>query len=91
MVNSQAEILQNIEKRLEEITKIVIQRQNQNTKDLFIDDEDFQYIMEFCSKTLTNWKKESFLDFREIDGKIAFSIESIKKMLSEQFGALKKK
>jgi hypothetical protein len=38
MIHSRAERLQNIQKRLEDLTKIVIQRHNQNTKDLIIDD-----------------------------------------------------
>jgi hypothetical protein len=91
MGHSRAERLQNIEKRLEDITKKIIQSQNQNTKDVVIDDEEFQYVMAFCSVTTRDWRKGGVVEFREIDGKIAYSIEAVNKMLVKEFGAIKKK
>ncbi|UFH45373.1 hypothetical protein LNP27_09525 [Flavobacterium galactosidilyticum] len=91
MVHSRAERLQNIEKRLEDLTKIVIQRQTQNKKDLFIDDEEFQYIMAFCSGTARYWRDLNIIEYSQINGKIVYTIDAVIKMLEEQFRALKKK
>lgn len=91
MVHSRAERLQDIQKRLEEITKKVIQRQNQNTKDLIIDDEEFQYIMAFCSGTARFWREQRVLEYIQKDAKFFYTIEAVNKMLVKEFGALKKK
>lgn len=91
MVHSRAERLQNIQKRLEIITNKVIQRQNQNTKDLFIDDEEFQYIMAFCSGTSRNWRDLNIIQYSQMNGKIVYTIDDVKEMLVKEFGALKKK
>lgn len=91
MVHSRAERLQNIQKRLEDLTKTVIQRQNQNTKDLIIDDEEFQYIMAFCAGTSRYWRDLNIIEYTQKDGKFFYSIEAVNKMLVKEFGALKKK
>ncbi|WP_426065251.1 hypothetical protein [Flavobacterium sp. DSP2-3-1] len=91
MVHSRAERLQNIEKRLEEITNKVIQRQNQNTTDLTIDDEEFQYIMAFCSGTGRFWREQRVIEYTQKDGKFFYTIEAVNKMLVQEFGAIKKK
>lgn len=91
MVNPICNRLQNIEKRLEEITKLAIQRQNQNTKDLIIDNEEFQYVMAFCQYTAKDWRRDGLIAYTQKDGKFFYSIEAINKMLVKEFGAVKKK
>jgi predicted RNA-binding protein len=91
MVNPINNRLQNIEKRLEEITKIAIQRQNQNTKDLFIDENEFQYIMAFCPNTAKDWRREGLVAYTQKDGKFFYTIKAVNKMLVEQFSGSKKK
>ena len=91
MVHSRAERLQNIEKRLEDLTKTAIQIQNENTKDLFIDDKEFQYLMAFCPETCRYWRDLNIIEYTQKDGKFFYSIEAVNKMLIKEFGALKKK
>ena len=91
MVHSRAERLQNIEKRLEEITKTAIQSQNQITKDLVIDDEEFQYIMSFCPGGTRYWRELNLIEYTQKEGKFFYTIEAINKMLIVEFGAVKKK
>lgn len=91
MVHSHVERLQNIEKRLEEITKKVIQRQNQNARDLIIDDEEFQYIMAFCGGTTRYWRDLDIIEYTQKDCKFYFTIEAVNRMLLKEFGFLKKK
>lgn len=91
MVHSQAERIQNIEKRLEEISNKLIQRQNQNTKNLTIDDEEFQYIMAFCAGTTKFWREQRVIAYTQKEGKFFYTIEAVNKMLVKEFGALKKK
>ena len=91
MVHSRAERLQNIEKRLEEMTNKVFQRQNQKTKDLLIDDVEFQYVMAFCARTTKDWRDLHLIKYIPKDGKFFYTIEAVNKMLVKEFGALKKK
>lgn len=91
MVHSQVERLQNIEKRLEEIIKKAIQRQILHTKDLTIDDEEFQYIMAFCPGGTRSWRDLNVIEYIQKDGKFFYTIEAVNKMLVKEFGALKKK
>jgi hypothetical protein len=91
MIHSRAERLQNIEKRLEEITNKVIQRQNQDTTDLTIDDEEFQYIMSFCPGGTRYWRDLNLIEYTQKEGKFFYTIEAINKMLIVEFGTVKKK
>ncbi len=91
MVHSSAERLQDIQKRLKEITNKVIQRQNQNTKDLIIEDEEFQYIMAFCAGTSRYWRDLDIVEYTQKDSEFYYTIEAVNKMLVKEFGALKKK
>jgi hypothetical protein len=91
MVHSQAERLQNIEKRLEEIIKKAIQRQILHTKDLTIDDEEFQYIMAFCPEGTRYWRDLNLIEYAQMEGKFFYTIEAVNKMLVKEFGAIKKK
>ncbi|MBC5842618.1 hypothetical protein H8R23_14485 [Flavobacterium sp. F-380] len=91
MVHSRLERLHNIEKRLEVLTKSALQSQNQNTKDLIIDDEEFQYIMSLCPGGTRYWRDLNLIQYTQKDGKFFYTIEAVNKMLVEEFGTLKKK
>ncbi|MEY3451568.1 MAG: hypothetical protein RL711_1394 [Bacteroidota bacterium] len=65
--------------------------QNQNTKDLFIDDEDFQYIMAFCPGTTKYWRDLNIIEYTQKGSKFYYTVEAVNKMLIKEFGALKKK
>lgn len=91
MVHSQEDRFKNIEIRLKEITSKLIKRQNQNTKDLIIDDKEFQFVMAFCPVTTKFWRKHRVIEYIPKDGQFFYTIEAVNKMLVKEFAAVKKK
>lgn len=83
--------LNNIEKRLENLTKIVSRRQSQFTDDMFIDNDEFQRLMKISPGTATNWREQGIIPYHQIKSKIYYKMKDINNLLEKHKSTIKKK
>lgn len=82
--------LNNIEKRLEELTAIVTKRQESIFSKVIIDNDDFQRLFKISPNTADNWRKQGIIAFSQINNKIVYKIEDINLMLDKHYRPFKK-
>jgi hypothetical protein len=82
--------LENIEKRLEELTSIVARRQENIFNKVFIDNDEFQRLFKISPNTAENWRKQGIIAFSQMNNKIVYKIEDINLMLEKHYRPFKK-
>jgi hypothetical protein len=82
--------LNNIEKRLEELTAIVIKKQESIFSKVIIDNDEFQRLFKISPNTADNWRKQGIIAFSQINNKIVYKIEDINLMLDKHYRPFKK-
>ncbi|MGG7034478.1 MAG: helix-turn-helix domain-containing protein [Flavobacterium sp.] len=85
------ESLKNIEKRLEELTKLVTKRQEKIFDKVIIDNEEFQRLFKISPGTAANWREQGLVAYSQINNKIVYKIEDINKMLDEHYRPSRRK
>lgn len=82
--------LQNIEKRLEELTQIVSNKQEKLFDKVIIDNDEFQKLFRISPGTASNWRLQGLIAFSQINNKIIYKIEDVNKMLDDNYRPFKK-
>jgi hypothetical protein len=85
------ETLKNIEQRLEELTKLVDDRQVKYLTKPFLDNDEFQIVFRISSGTAANWREQGLIAYSQINNKIIYRLEDINKMLDDNYKPFKKK
>jgi hypothetical protein len=85
------ETLKNIEQRLEELTKLVDDRQVKYLTKPFLDNDEFQRVFRISSGTAANWREQGLIAYSQINNKIIYRLEDINKMLDDNYKPFKKK
>lgn len=82
--------LENIEKRLEELTSIVVNKHENIFSKVFIDNDEFQRLFKISPNTAENWRKQGIIAFSQMNNKIVYKIEDINLMLEKHYRPFKK-
>ena len=82
--------IQNIEKRLEELTQIVSNKQEKLFDKVIIDNDEFQKLFRISPGTASNWRLQGLIAFSQINNKIIYKIEDVNKMLDDNYRPFKK-
>ena len=82
--------LENIEKRLEELTSIILKKQENIFSKVFIDNDEFQRLFKISPNTADNWRKKGIIAFSQMNNKIVYKIEDINLMLEKHYRPFKK-
>ena len=85
------ESLRNIEQRLEELTKLVDDRQVKYLTKPFLDNDEFQRVFRISPGTAANWREQGIIAYSQMNNKIIYRIEDINKMLDDNYRPFKKK
>lgn len=84
------ESLTNIEKRLEELTKLVAKKQEKIFDKVIIDNDEFQRLFKISPGTAANWREKGLIAYTQINNKIVYKIEDVNKMLDDNYRPFKK-
>lgn len=84
------ERLTNIEKRLEELTKLIAKKQENIFDKVIIDNDEFQRLFKISPGTAANWREQGLIAYIQINHKIIYKIKDINKMLDDNYRAFKK-
>ncbi|KIX21620.1 hypothetical protein SY27_07935 [Flavobacterium sp. 316] len=84
------ESLDNIEKRLEELTQAVTKKQERIFDKVIIDNDEFQKLFKISPGTASNWREKGLIAYSQINNKIVYKIEDINKMLDDNYRPFKK-
>ena len=84
------ESLDNIEKRLEELTHAVTKKQERIFDKVIIDNDEFQKLFKISPGTAANWREKGLIAYSQINNKIVYKIEDINKMLDAHYRPFKK-
>lgn len=84
------ESLNNIEKRLEELTKLVTKKQEKIFDKVIIDNDEFQRLFKISPGTASNWREKGLIAYSQINNKIIYKIEDVNKMLDDNYRPFKK-
>ena len=82
--------LNNIEQRLEELTKLVTKKQEKVFDKIIIDNDEFQRLFKISPGTAANWREKGLIAYSQINNKIVYKIEDINKMLDDHYRPFKK-
>lgn len=82
--------LNNIEKRLEELTKLVTKKQEKVFDKVIIDNDEFQRLFKISPGTAANWREQGLIAYSQMNNKIVYKIEDINKMLDDNYRPFKK-
>ena len=82
--------LNNIEKRLEELSVIVTKRQENIFSKVIIENDEFQRLFRISPNTADNWRKQGLIAYSQINNKIVYKIEDINLMLDKHYRPFKK-
>ena len=82
--------LNNIEKRLEELTAIVTKRQENIFNKVIIDNDEFQRLFKISPGTAANWREKGLIAYSQINNKIVYKIQDINTMLDNNYRPFKK-
>ncbi|WP_276974595.1 helix-turn-helix domain-containing protein [Flavobacterium filum] len=85
------ESLQNIEKRLEDLTKLIVNKQEKYFDKIIIDNDEFQRLFKISPGTAANWREKGLIAYSQINNKIFYKIADINKMLDDNYRPFKKK
>lgn len=89
MSNQFQESLNNIEKRLEDLTKLITKKQERVFDKVFIDNDEFQRLFKISPGTASNWREKGLIAFSQINNKIIYRIEDINTMLDNNYRPFK--
>lgn len=84
------ERLQNIEKRLDELTKILTQKQQKIFEKKIIDNDEFQRLFRISPGTASNWRTQGLIAFSQINNKIIYKIDDVIKLIEDNYRPAKK-
>lgn len=84
------ESLFNIEKRLEELTKLVTKKQEKVFDKIIIDNDEFQRLFKISPGTASNWREKGLIAYSQINNKIVYKIQDINTMLDNNYRPFKK-
>lgn len=84
------ESLHNIEKRLEELTKLVTEKQVRIFDKVIIDNDEFQRLFKISPGTAFNWREQGLIAYSQINNKIVYKIEDVNKMLDANYRSFKR-
>jgi hypothetical protein len=84
------ESLNNIEKRLEDLTKLITKKQERIFDKVIIDNDEFQRLFKISPGTASNWREQGLIAFSQINNKIVYKIEDVNKMLDDNYRSFKK-
>lgn len=82
--------LNNIENRLEELTKLVTIKQEKIFDKVFIDNDDFQRLFKISPGTAANWREKGLIAYSQMNNKIVYKIQDINTMLDNNYRPFKK-
>lgn len=82
--------LNNIEKRLEDLTKLVTKKQENVFEKVIIDNDEFQRLFKISPGTASNWREKGLIAYSQINNKIVYKIQDINKMLDDNYRPFKK-
>jgi hypothetical protein len=85
------ESLKKIEQRLDDLTKLVEDRQVKYLTKPFLDNDEFQRVFRISPGTAANWREQGLIAFSQINNKIIYRIEDVNKMLDDNYRPFKKK
>ena len=84
------ESLSNIEKRLEDLTNLVTNKQERLFDKVIIDNDEFQRLFKISPGTASNWREKGLIAYSQINNKIVYKIDDINKMLDDNYRPFKK-
>ena len=84
------ESLKKIEKKLEELTKVVTKKQETIFDKVIIDNDEFQRLFKISPGTAANWREKGLIAYSQINNKIVYKIKDINKMLDDNYRPFKK-
>ena len=84
------ESLDNIEKRLEELTHAVTKKQERIFDKVIIDNDEFQKLFKISPGTAANWREKGLIAYSQINNKIVYKIQDINTMLDNNYRPFKK-
>ncbi len=82
--------LNNIEKSLEELTKLVTKKQEKVFDKVIIDNDEFQRLFKISPGTAANWREQGLIAYSQIKNKIVYRIEDINTLLDNNYRSIKK-
>ena len=82
--------LNNIEKRLEDLTKLITKKQERVFDKVFIDNDEFQRLFKISPGTASNWREKGLIAYSQMNNKIVYKIEDVNKMLDDNYRPFKK-
>ena len=82
--------LNNIENRLDELTKLVDKKQEKIFDKVFIDNDDFQKLFKISPGTAANWREKGLIAYSQMNNKIVYKIQDINTMLDNNYRPFKK-
>ena len=82
--------LNNIENRLDELTKLVTKKQEKVFEKVIIDNDEFQRLFKISPGTAANWREKGLIAYSQMNNKIVYKIEDINKMLDNNYRPFKK-
>lgn len=82
--------LNNIENRLDELTKLVAKKQEKIFDKVFIDNDDFQKLFKISPGTAANWREKGLIAYSQMNNKIVYKIQDINTMLDNNYRPFKK-
>ena len=84
------ESLSNIEKRLEDLTNLVTNKQERLFDKVIIDNDEFQRLFKISPGTAANWREKGLIAYSQINNKIVYKIQDINTMLDNNYRPFKK-
>ena len=84
------ERVQNIEKRLEELTKLIAKKQESIFDKKIIDNDEFQRLFRISPGTASNWRAQGLIAYSQINNKIIYKIDDVIKLIEDNYRPFKK-
>jgi hypothetical protein len=82
--------LNGIEKRLEDLTKLITKKQERFFDKVIIDNDEFQRLFKISPGTASNWREKGLIAYSQMNNKIVYKIEDVNKMLDDNYRPFKK-
>lgn len=83
--------LQQIEQKLEELSKQITNKEIRYFDKEIIDNGQFQKLFNISEGTASNWRVQGIIAYSQINNKIYYRIADVKKLLKDNFIPSKKK
>ncbi|MEH6512963.1 MAG: helix-turn-helix domain-containing protein [Maribacter arcticus] len=85
------ESLENIETRLQELTKAITRNQKKFLNKEILDNDEFQELFNISSGTAANWREQGIIAYCQVKSKIYYKVKDINKLINDNYKPLKKK